>query len=148
MAIGKAAAVNVVSSIGGHPISEAHPDLRSNKIQFLRFQKLLFTQYTPAMVPVDYPTRLLQLCLTLLNPLLETRSSGPQAINGHGGMINGGADSNRRKGKKRARDAEDGLIGSLEGRAVRPIGEEEAAVILSALVCKSCKAFHPPLSLR
>lgn len=80
--------------------------------------------YPPALLPIDYPTRLLRFCLGRLSPLLDTRpllTTTP--------MTNGGG----KRGKKRARGAEDGLVGGLEGRESRTITTGDSEVILESL---------------
>ncbi len=84
----------------------------------------MLTLYPPALLPIDYPSRLLRLCLGKLSPLLEPRpqpSAGP--------IVNGGG----KRGKKRARGAEDGLVGGLEGRDSKSLGDEEIEVVLESL---------------
>ena len=68
-------------------------------------------------------TRLLKYCLARSGALLEKRDVPVAMVNGSGG----------KRGKKRARGAEDGLIGSLEGRAARPISAEDVQIILACL---------------
>ncbi len=101
------------------------------QIQLFRFHHLMLTLYSPALLSIDYPTRLLRLCLGKLSPLLEPR---PLPATGQAPMPNGGG----KRGKKRARGAEDGLVGGLEGRESRALSSEESGVILESLRCKPC----------
>nr|XP_019047315.1 hypothetical protein I302_03924 [Kwoniella bestiolae CBS 10118]OCF26245.1 hypothetical protein I302_03924 [Kwoniella bestiolae CBS 10118] len=102
------------------------------QIQLLKFHHLLMTIFPPAIVPLEYPTRLLRLCLTRVQPLLENRSKADIST---GNAVGG------KRGKKRARNAEDGLVGGLEGREARTVGEGEVKVIVCAL--KLVPLLHP-----
>jgi hypothetical protein len=84
--------------------------------------------YPSSIVPVEYPTRLLRLSLAHLSPLLDPKGQAvPDAA---------AADSSSsKKGKKRARGAEDGLVGGLEGRDRVNLTEEEVDVIVESLKC-------------
>ncbi|TYJ56301.1 hypothetical protein B9479_002992 [Cryptococcus floricola] len=92
----------------------------------LRFHSLLLTLYPPSLLPVEYPTRLLRSCLSSLSPLLgDKRDSVAAASKNESG---GG-----KRGKKRARGAEDGLVGDLEGKGRRGLPQSELECIVSAL---------------
>jgi hypothetical protein len=83
--------------------------------------------YPSSIVPVEYPTRLLRLSLAHLSPLLDPKGQAVPAP---------AADSSSsKKGKKRARGAEDGLVGGLEGRDRVNLTEEEVDVIVESLKC-------------
>ena len=83
--------------------------------------------YPSSIVPVEYPTRLLRLSLAQLSPLLDPKGQEAPAP---------AADSSSsKKGKKRARGAEDGLVGGLEGRDRVNLTEEEVNVIVESLKC-------------
>jgi len=85
--------------------------------------------YPSSIVPVEYPTRLLRLSLAQLSPLLDPKGQAVPAP---------AADSSSsKKGKKRARGAEDGLVGGLEGRDRVNLTEEEVDVIVESLKCTS-----------
>ena len=85
--------------------------------------------YPSSIVPVEYPTRLLRLSLAHLSPLLDPKGQAVPAP---------AADSSSsKKGKKRARGAEDGLVGGLEGRDRVNLTEEEVDVIVESLKCTS-----------
>lgn len=107
------------------------------QIQLLRFHKLLLSVYPVATWPPDHPARLLKQCLSRLSPLLETGSSstGTSISAGMANPVNG--TSAAKKGKKRARGEEDGVLASLEGREGRRIGVE-AETALEALQRESC----------
>ncbi|WVQ74084.1 hypothetical protein IAR50_003668 [Cryptococcus sp. DSM 104548] len=92
----------------------------------LRFHNLLLTLYPSSLLPVEYPTRLLRSCLSSLGPLLgDKRDSVAAASKNEAG---GG-----KRGKKRARGAEDGLVGDLEGKGRRGLTHSELESIISAL---------------
>lgn len=80
------------------------------------------------MVPVEYPTRLLRLSLGCLSPLLDPKdtSAATPAVSG-----------TSKRGKKRARGAEDGLVGGLEGRERASLSEAEMDIIVASLECES-----------
>ncbi|ORY27065.1 hypothetical protein BCR39DRAFT_539094 [Naematelia encephala] len=99
--------------------------------QLLRFHRLIFDLYPPALVAVEYPTRLLKVCLARMNPLLESRSL-PLMDENEGGS---------KKGKKRARGGEDGLVGGLEGKERRDLAGDESEGIVEALLL--AKLLHP-----
>ncbi|WWD07797.1 hypothetical protein V865_005901 [Kwoniella europaea PYCC6329] len=99
--------------------------MTDTQIQLLKFHHLLLTIFPPAVVPLEYPTRLLRLCLTKVQPLLENRTKSDISS----GNVGGGG----KRGKKRARNAEDGLVGGLEGREGRTVGVDEVKVIVCAL---------------
>ncbi|KAK8846849.1 hypothetical protein IAR55_005937 [Kwoniella newhampshirensis] len=125
-----------VGTIFDHTVwlSERLPNtMAESQIQLLKFHRLLLTLYPSSLVSVEYPTRLLRLCLTKLSPLLDSRSK-PVNI---GSQANGGG----KRGKKRARGAEDSLVGDLEGREGRAVGVNECAVALEAL--KLMSLLHP-----
>ncbi|WWC67835.1 uncharacterized protein I206_101752 [Kwoniella pini CBS 10737] len=98
--------------------------MTDTQIQLLKFHHLLLSIYPPAIVPLEYPTRLLRLSLTRVQPLLENRSKSD--------ILSGNTGGGKR-GKKRARGAEDGLVGGLEGRESRSISSREVEVIVMAL---------------
>ncbi|OCF76813.1 hypothetical protein I204_02519 [Kwoniella mangroviensis CBS 8886] len=107
-------------------LAERSPaSMTDSQVQLLRFHHLLLTIFPPAVVPLEYPTRLLRLCLTRVQPLLENRTKSDISS----GNVGGGG----KRGKKRARNAEDGLVGGLEGREVRTVGVDEVKVIVCAL---------------
>ena len=91
----------------------------------------MFTLYPPSLCPIEYPTRVLRLCLARLSPLLELKTQTNLA-NGSG--VSGGGG---KRGKKRARGQEDSLIGSLEGRQSRPMSGNIVDIILAFLKSKS-----------
>lgn len=96
--------------------------------QLLRLHNLFLQIYPSAIWHPDHPIRLLKLCISKLSPLLDTAATSNVSLvtaNGAGG----------KKGKKRARGEEDGLLASLEGREGRRIGVE-GAVALEALQCE------------
>nr|XP_018265574.1 uncharacterized protein I303_01944 [Kwoniella dejecticola CBS 10117]OBR87732.1 hypothetical protein I303_01944 [Kwoniella dejecticola CBS 10117] len=98
--------------------------MTETQIQLLKFHRLLLSLYPPAIVPLEYPTRLLRLSLTRVQPLLENRAKSE---------IPSGNTGGGKRGKKRARGAEDGLVGGLEGRDARTFHTEEVEVIIQAL---------------
>lgn len=102
-----------------------HSDVQ---LQLFRLHRLLISLYPPALLPTEYPTRLIRICLGRLSPLLDSRP----LPGGPGGSALNGAGSVGKRGKKRARGAEDGLVASLEGRSGRTIGSE-GEVIVEAL---------------
>nr|XP_019005264.1 uncharacterized protein I203_02111 [Kwoniella mangroviensis CBS 8507]OCF68725.1 hypothetical protein I203_02111 [Kwoniella mangroviensis CBS 8507] len=107
-------------------LAERSPaSMTDSQVQLLRFHHLLLTIFPPAVVRLEYPTRLLRLCLTRVQPLLENRTKSDISS----GNVGGGG----KRGKKRARNAEDGLVGGLEGREVRTVGVDEVKVIVCAL---------------
>ncbi|WWD22092.1 hypothetical protein CI109_106581 [Kwoniella shandongensis] len=99
--------------------------MAESQTQLLKFHHLFLTLYPSALVPAEYPTRLLRLCLTRLSPMLDSRSKSVDI----GSSANGGG----KRGKKRARGAEDSLVGGLEGRDGRAMGLDECAVALGSL---------------
>ncbi|KIR51254.1 hypothetical protein I315_06296 [Cryptococcus gattii Ru294] len=95
--------------------------------QLLKFHILLLTLFSPSLVPTDYPTRLLRFCISSFSPLLERKdvsASAAASKNESGGG---------KRGKKRARNAEDGLVGDLEGKGRQSLGAGVVDVILQAL---------------
>lgn len=86
---------------------------------------MLFTLYPPALSPVDFPTRLLRSCLSRYSALLSSDRSSPLALAAN--VANG------KRGKKRARGAEDGLIGGLEGRDSRAVSQDTVQAVLASL---------------
>jgi hypothetical protein len=103
-------------------------NFRSTHLQLLRFHSFFLEQYPSSLVPVEYPTRLLRLSLGQLAPLLDTKAPlAPAAA-----QMNGGSSTSKR-GKKRARGAEDGLVGGLEGRDRANLAKEEVDVIVESL---------------
>lgn len=101
---------------------------RSTHLQLLRFHSFFLEQYPSSLVPVEYPTRLLRLSLGQLAPLLDTKAPlAPAAA-----QMNGGSSTSKR-GKKRARGAEDGLVGGLEGRDRANLAKGEVDVIVESL---------------
>jgi hypothetical protein len=104
---------------------------RSTHLQLLRFHSFFLELYPSSIVPVEYPTRLLKLSLGHLSPLLDpkqTPAASTPAAND--------SSSSSKKGKKRARGAEDGLVGGLEGRDRSNLASEEIDVIVESLKCK------------
>jgi hypothetical protein len=90
----------------------------------LGFLQLLLEQYPPALAPVDYASRLLRHCLTQYASVLDSRP----------GVITATAESGGgKRGKKRARGAEDGLIGGLEGRETKALSEHTVEIVMSCL---------------
>ena len=87
--------------------------------------------YPSSIVPVEYPTRLLRLSLAHLSPLLDPKGQAVPA------PAADSSSSSSKKGKKRARGAEDGLVGGLEGRDRVNLTEEEVDVIVESLKCTS-----------
>ncbi|OCF37432.1 hypothetical protein I316_00553 [Kwoniella heveanensis BCC8398] len=108
-----------------------------SQAQLLKFHHLILNLYPPALLAAEYPSRLIRLSLKQLSPLLEnrSRSTDVNAANGGGAGVGG------KRGKKRARGAEDGLVGGLEGRDGRSLAENEVAVIIQALQLSSL--LHP-----
>lgn len=87
----------------------------------------MLTLFSPSLVPTDYPTRLLRFCISSFSPLLERKdvsASAAASKNESGGG---------KRGKKRARNAEDGLVGDLEGKGRQSLGAGVVDVILQAL---------------
>jgi hypothetical protein len=83
--------------------------------------------YPSSIVPVEYPTRLLRLSLAQLSPLLDPKAQVVPAAASDSSMS--------KKGKKRARGAEDGLVGGLEGRDRVNLTREEVDVVVESLKC-------------
>ncbi|WVF69904.1 hypothetical protein IAT40_004687 [Kwoniella sp. CBS 6097] len=108
-----------------------------SQTQLLKFHHLIISLYPPALMAVEYPTRLLRLSLKQLSPLLENRSRSTD-------VSSASTNSGGKRGKKRARGAEDGLVGGLEGRDGRTLAVEEVAVIVQALRL-SCLLHPTPL---
>lgn len=100
---------------------------RECQTQLLKFHTLLLTLYPPSLVPTDYPTRLLRLCVSTFSPLLERKDVSASAVASQNESGGG------KRGKKRARNAEDGLVGDLEGKGRQSLGTGEVKVILQAL---------------
>jgi hypothetical protein len=92
-------------------------------MQLLKLHNLLLTLYPSENLPVEYPTRLLKVCLGKAGGLLDSRPDTGMITNGGGG----------KRGKKRQRGQEDGLVGGLEGRDARAMSESTGEVILEAL---------------
>ena len=86
----------------------------------------MLSSHPPALLAIDYPTRLLRLCLGVLSPLLEPR---PLPVSGP--ITNGGG----KRAKKRAREGEDGLVGGLEGRESTMFGAGEIQLMVESLKC-------------
>ncbi|KGB80224.3 hypothetical protein CNBG_6062 [Cryptococcus deuterogattii R265] len=95
--------------------------------QLLKFHILLLTLFSPSLVPTDYPTRLLRFCISSFSPLLERKNVSASAAASKNESGGG------KRGKKRARNAEDGLVGDLEGKGRQSLGAGEVDVILQAL---------------
>ncbi|GMK54211.1 hypothetical protein CspeluHIS016_0107970 [Cutaneotrichosporon spelunceum] len=91
------------------------------RLQLLRFHSILLEIYPSAILPAEYTSRLLKFSLGVLGTLLDARPAVTFAT-GSG-----------RKGKKRARGAEDALVGGLEGRAPRAASPIEAEILRVAL---------------
>jgi len=85
--------------------------------------------YPSSIVPVEYPTRLLRLSLAHLSPLLDPKGQAVPA------PAADSSSSSSKKGKKRARGAEDGIVGGLEGRDRVNLTEDEVDVIVESLKC-------------
>jgi hypothetical protein len=88
--------------------------------------------YPASIVSVEYPTRLLRLSLGHLAPLLDPKAQSAP-VQAH--ATNGSSTSKR--GKKRARGAEDGLVGGLEGRDRPILAGKESDLIVESLKRKS-----------
>ncbi|KIR31875.1 hypothetical protein I352_05873 [Cryptococcus deuterogattii MMRL2647] len=110
---------------------------RDCQTQLLKFHILLLTLFSPSLVPTDYPTRLLRFCISSFSPLLERKNVSASAAASKNESGGG------KRGKKRARNAEDGLVGDLEGKGRQSLGAGEVDVILQAL--KLDKIVHPKL---
>lgn len=104
-----------------HRLSTCH-------LQLLRFHQLFFNLYPPALVPIEYPSRLLKYCLGQYSPVFDPRPVQMSTVNGN---VDGG-----KKGKKRARGMEDGLVGGLEGRGQKTLDVAECQMIVEALRCE------------
>lgn len=94
-----------------------------SRILLLRLHSHLLTLFAPALIPASFPTRLLRHALTALHPVLPQRNS----------QLGFGTVESGKRGKKRARGGEDGLVGTFEGRAARAVGSDEMEVALAAL---------------
>lgn len=92
-------------------------------LQLLGFHHLFFELYPPTLVPVDYPSRLLRFSLAQYASILDARP----------GVVAVSAESGGKRGKKRARGAEDGLIGGLEGREAKAISVDTAELACASL---------------
>ncbi|KAK4684195.1 hypothetical protein P7C73_g6003, partial [Tremellales sp. Uapishka_1] len=103
--------------------------------QLLNFHNLFLTLYPPALLPLEYPTRILRLCLSSYSPLLDSRPL-PVAVGTGGG----------KRGKKRARGAEDGLVGGLEGRENKSLTNDSGEVIRASLKLASILHSTPLVS--
>ncbi|WVR04541.1 hypothetical protein IAU60_001548 [Kwoniella sp. DSM 27419] len=108
-----------------------------SQLRLFKFHRIILTLFPPALVTIEYPSRLLRLCLTRLQPLLENKTK----VNDLSSAAVGG-----KRGKKRARGAEDGLVGGLEGREGRTVEQEDAEVILEAVRLISVLHTTPLLS--
>ena len=106
--------------------------IRSTHLQLLRFHSFFLELYPSSIVPVEYPTRLLKLSLGHLSPLLDPKGQAVPTTD----IVTNGSGSSSKKGKKRARGAEDGLVGGLEGRDRANLLSEEVDVIVESLKCK------------
>jgi hypothetical protein len=105
---------------------------RSTHLQLLRFHSFFLEIYPSSIVPVEYPTRLLKLSLGHLSPLLDPKGQAVPTTD----IVTNGSGSTSKKGKKRARGAEDGLVGGLEGRDRANLSSDEIDVIVESLNCK------------
>lgn len=105
---------------------------RSTHLHLLRFHSFFLELYPSSIVPVEYPTRLLKLSLGHLSPLLDPKGQAVPTTD----IVTNGSGSSSKKGKKRARGAEDGLVGGLEGRDRATLSSEEVDVIVESLKCK------------
>jgi hypothetical protein len=105
---------------------------RSTHLQLLRFHSFFLELYPSSIVPVEYPTRLLKLSLGHLSPLLDPKGQAVPTTD----IVTNGSGSTSKKGKKRARGAEDGLVGGLEGRDRANLSSDEIDVIVESLNCK------------
>ena len=104
-----------------------------SQVQLFRFHHLILTMYPSAILPAEFSTRLLRLSLHKLAPLLE-----PSPLPAAAKLTNGGG----KRGKKRVRGAEDGLVGGLEGREGRAVSSDEIEVILESLECSLLPMCH------
>ncbi|WVQ97946.1 hypothetical protein IAU59_005065 [Kwoniella sp. CBS 9459] len=107
-----------------------------SQTQLSKFHHLILSLFPPALIAAEYPTRLLRLSLKQLSPLVEDRTRSTDVP-----FANGGSGASGKRGKKRARGAEDGLVGGLEGRVGRSLADAEVAVIVQAL--KLSSLLHP-----
>ncbi len=106
------------------------------RLQLLRFHGLLLQIYPAATLPAEYTQRLLKFSIGVLGGQLDSRPAITSAT-GTG-----------RKGKKRARGAEDALVGGLEGRAPPPATPVEAEILSAALeLTPALHACAPPALL-
>lgn len=96
--------------------------MTESRLNLVAFHKILTDAYPAATLPVEYTSRLLRFSLGVLGSLLDSR---PPAV--------AAAAPGGRKSKKRARGAEDALVGTLEGRAHRGTSKAEADVIIAVL---------------
>ena len=105
------------------PVPSSYLTYSQSRILLLRLHTHLLSLYAPALIPASFPTRLLRHALTALHPVLPQRNS----------QIGFGTVESGKRGKKRARGGEDGLVGTFEGRAARALGSDEIEVALAAL---------------
>lgn len=105
-----------------------------SQAQLFRFHRLILNLYPPAVLPTEYSTRLLRLSLRKLAPLLE-----PWSVSVTAKLTNGGG----KRGKKRVRGAEDGLVGGLEGRESKGVSNDEIEVVLESLRCSLLPCVNP-----
>ncbi|EIW68840.1 hypothetical protein TREMEDRAFT_74182 [Tremella mesenterica DSM 1558] len=96
------------------------------RVRLLRLHQLLLDVYPATIWPVEYTTRLTKFVLSCLSPILDKPSEsshGPKQD-----LISSG-----KRGKKRVRNDEDGLISGLEGRDGRGVSDEEMGVMLEVM---------------
>ncbi|WVN88635.1 uncharacterized protein L203_103846 [Cryptococcus depauperatus CBS 7841] len=115
-------------------------DMLESQSQLLAFHRLLFICYSPSLIPTEHIARLLRFSLSTLSPLLEMKKGvivAQQTGNGGGGG---------KKNKKRARGAEDGLVGNLEGRSWCRISPMQIQLIKTSLAFAPLLHNNPSLS--
>lgn len=97
------------------------PTMIESRLNLLRFHGLLLEMFPAPILPVEYTTRLLRFSAGIIGTLLDSRPPP-----------NAAAPAGRRS-KKRARGAEDALVGGLEGRAPRGATKEDVDIVIAAL---------------
>lgn len=97
--------------------------MSESRLKLVHFHSILLEVFPPAILPLEYTTRLLRFSLGIMGSLLDTRPQSSSTI----------TPQHRSKGKKRARGAEDALVAGLEGRASRPPSQEVVDIVLAAL---------------
>ncbi|RXK39042.1 hypothetical protein M231_03666 [Tremella mesenterica] len=96
------------------------------RLRLIRLHQLLLDVYPATIWPVEYTTRLTKFVLSCLSPMLD-KPSEPS----HGPKLD--LISSGKRGKKRVRNDEDGLISGLEGRDGRGVSDEEMGVMLEVM---------------